>query len=295
MRRATLLLLLAVFGYSAEAQFTLIPQAGIENPVTKISYNDLRSFQPVVSLQPQVSICAEYKFKNGVGIFTGAGTSRSAVSYNFLDPETGMKAYQASTGNTQLQLQAGLKYSTKPIYFNKQVSHNRSSKTPCGMNRSCGNHTGSTCCHRAPGCSQKTRAQNKGMYISMQPLAGFAFMPSNQPDLVTKSSGMGYTYNAGNIKKALLAGVGFELGYRHTKYVTLSINYFKGLGNEKTTVNSFSGTKAILTTLNSRISGWNTSIGLPISLVKRPFSRGKRSPECREQNRVRCGYWKMFQ
>lgn len=45
MRKTALLLEIAVYGYAANAQFTLRPQAGLENPLTKISHNHLPLFK----------------------------------------------------------------------------------------------------------------------------------------------------------------------------------------------------------------------------------------------------------
>ena len=38
MRKTVLAMMLVAFAYATSAQFTLLPQIGIENPVTKISY-----------------------------------------------------------------------------------------------------------------------------------------------------------------------------------------------------------------------------------------------------------------
>ena len=89
MRNAFLLLVLVVFVYTANAQFTLRPQAGIENPVTKLSYNGSSYFTPVTSLQLQVGLRADYKFKNGFAPYVGLNTTRQGLSYSFADPENG--------------------------------------------------------------------------------------------------------------------------------------------------------------------------------------------------------------
>jgi phenylalanyl-tRNA synthetase beta subunit len=86
MRQTALLFVIAVLGYAANAQFTLRPQIGIENPVTKISYNDFPSFAPISQFQSQLGIHADYKFKE-VRTVLGLSTNRSIVSYSFTDPE----------------------------------------------------------------------------------------------------------------------------------------------------------------------------------------------------------------
>src|SRR6266498_862140 len=118
MRQTALLFVIAVFGYAANAQVTLRPQLGIENPITKINYNDLPAFAPLSQFAPQVGIHADYKFKSGFGPFIGLSTSRSLVNYDFNDPGTGMTSYNATMGKMQLGLQAGLQYSSKPVFLN---------------------------------------------------------------------------------------------------------------------------------------------------------------------------------
>ena len=297
MRSATLLLLFAVFGYAANSQFTLRPQAGIENPITKISYNDHPYFSPLSQLQPQLSIRADYKFKKGFGPFVALSTSRSAVSYNFNDPETGMTAYRASLSKMQLQLQAGLQYNTKPFNLNKQTTSSKSSKTEGSKNASkagC-NHFYPSCCQRKCNSEQRSKPQNEVWSVRIQPSAGFAFVPSGKPDITTKTSAgqTSYTYNAGDTKTALITGAGFEFARNKAKFLTLSFNYFQGLGNDKTTLNTVSGTKATTTILNSKVSGWNASIGIPVSFAKKPVRKERKSQECREQNRIRCSYRKI--
>ena len=297
MRNALLLLVFVVFGYAANSQFTLRPQAGVENPVTKLSYNDHPYFSPVFQLQPQLSVRADYKFKIGLGPFIGVSTSRSIINYNFNDPEAGLTDYKASLGKTKLQLQAGLQYTTKALNLNKPTAKKTSSKTESSKNNSessCSRFY-SSCCRSKCSSKERSKTPKETWFVRIQPTAGFAFVPSSTPDVVTKGSGSqtSYTYNAGNTKTALLTGVGFEFARNRTRLVTLSVNYFRGLGNEQTVLNTVSGTKATTTTLNSKVSGWSASIGIPFSFAKRSFVKHRKSPECREQNRIRCSYRKI--
>jgi hypothetical protein len=284
MRRLVLVLAFAAFAFAANSQLTIRPQAGLENSNTKISYNKLPYFSPMTQLQPQLSLRADYKFKNGFGPFAGVSTSRSLVSYNFNNPENGMTAYRAALGKMLLQLQAGLQYTTRPLVFNRKSSP-KSSKTSssekttssCSHYSSGCSHYSSSCCTRKSNTEQKIKSQNQKWSLRMQPSAGFGFTPSSRPDLVTKSS-LGYTdytYNAGNNKTALLTGLGFEFARNKTKFFTLSVNYFKGLGDNETTFTSQAGGKTTTTILNSKLSGWNASIGIPISFTKNSYTKHK--------------------
>jgi hypothetical protein len=283
MRHALLVLVFAAFALAANSQLTVLPQAGLENSNTKISYNNLSYFSPLSQLQPQLGVRADYKFKGGFGPFVGLSTSRSLVNYNFNDPESGMTAYQASLSKVQLQLQGGLQYTTRPIFLNKQSSTNKSSKTRSTEKASCSHyssgcsHYSSGCCSRKSSTAEKTKSQNKRWSLRMQPSAGFGFMASDRPDLVTKTSmsQTEYTYNAGNNKTALMTGLGFEFARNKTRFFTLTVNYFKGLGDNETTFTSQAGGKTTTTVLNSKLSGWNASIGLPISFAKKPSVKQK--------------------
>jgi len=285
MRRALLVLALAAFAFAANSQLTIRPQAGIENSNTKISYNKLSYFSPIAQLQPQLSLRADYKFKNGFGPFLGLSTSRSLVSYNFNNPETGMTAYRADLGKSLLQLQAGLQYTTKPIVISRKSSTAKPSKSSssekttssCGQHSTSCSHYSSSCCARRMSGEQKAKTQIQKWSLRMQPSAGLGFIPANRPDLVTKSS-LGYndyTYNAGNYRTSLLTGVGFEFAKNKSRLFTLSVNYFKGLGDNQTSFTSQASGKTTTTILNSKLSGWNASIGFPIGFTKNTRAQHK--------------------
>jgi hypothetical protein len=279
MRCPVLIAVFAGITLTANSQFTLLPQAGFENSNTKISYNSLPYFSPLTQLQPKFGLRADYKFKSGFGPFAGIATSRSLVSYDFTDPEKGMTEYNASMGKLQAQLQAGLQYTSKPIFFTKQTSTNNTSKATetttsnhsyysSGCNRY---YSYSGCGSKKSSTAEKTKPQNKGWSLRLQPSAGVGFIPSGTEDLLINSAGSqsSYTYNAGNNKTALLTGMGFEFAKNEKRLFTLSVNYFKGLGNNGTTFTSESAGKTTTTTLNSKSSGWGASLGIPISFTKK--------------------------
>jgi hypothetical protein len=281
MRCPVLIAVFAGITLTANSQFTILPQAGFENSNTKISYNDLPYFSPLTQLQPKFSLRADYKFKSGFGPFAGISTSRSSVSYSFTDPEKGMTEYSASLGNTQVQLQAGLLYTSKPIFFKKQTSTSKSAQSKVestttshsyyssGCNR---NYSYSGCGSRKSGAAEKTKSQEKGWSLRLQPSAGVGFIPSNAEDLVVNPAGTqnSYTYNAGNNKTSLLTGMGFEFAKNEKRLFTLSVNYFKGLGSNATSFTSESAGKTTTTMLNSKLSGWGASLGIPIGFTKKP-------------------------
>lgn len=279
MRCPVLIAVFAGITLTANSQLTILPQAGFENSNTKISYNDLPGFSPLTQWQPKFGLRADYKFKNGFGPFAGIATSRSLVTYEFTDPEKGMTEYNASMGKTLAQLQAGLQYTSKPIFFKKQTSVNKTSNTTgaatsnhsyysSGCNRS---YSSSGCGAKKTGTAEKM-GQDKGWSLRLQPSAGIGFMPTSTEDLVVSSAGglNNYTYNAGNDKTALLTGIGFEFAKNDKRLFTLNLNYFKGLGENETSFTSEVAGKTTTTTLNSKLSGWGATLGIPISFTKKP-------------------------
>jgi len=290
MRCPVLIAVFAGITLTANSQFTILPQAGFENSNTKISYNNLPYFSPVTQMQPKFGLRADYKFKNGFGPFAGISTSRSLVSYSFTDPEKGMTEYNASMGNMQAQLQAGLQYTSKPIFFKKQISANKTSRTTAkpttsnhgyyssGCSR---NYSYSGCGAKKSSTAEKIKPQNTGWALRLQPSAGIGFIPSNVEDLVTTSAGIqnNYTYNAGNNKTTLLTSMGFEFAKNEKRLFTLSVNYFTGLGSNATSFTSESAGKTTTTLLDSKLSGWGATLGIPISFTKKPMATATQKVE----------------
>jgi hypothetical protein len=86
-----------------------------------------------------------------------------------------------------------------------------------------------------------------------------------------------YIYNAGNNKTTFLTGMGFEFAKNEKRLFTLSVNYFKGLGNNATSFTSESAGKTTTTMLNSKLSGWGATLGIPISFTKKTKPQHRRS------------------
>jgi hypothetical protein len=285
---------------TANSQFTILPHAGFENSNTKISYNDLPYFSPLAQLQPKFGVRADYKFRNGFGPFAGISTSRPLVSYSFTDPEKGMAEYNASMGNVQAQLQAGLQYTSKPIFFKKQTSPSKSSRPKAETTTSNDSYYSSRCGHYYSGCgakksstAEKTKSQDKGWSLRLQPSAGIGFIPSSAEDLVINPAGTqnNYIYNAGNNKTTFLSGMGFEFAKNEKRLFTLSVNYFKGLGDNSTSFTSESAGKTTTTVLNSKLSGWGATLGIPISFTKKPKTATTQKVE--QKSKYGCQKYRM--
>lgn len=311
MRNAALTLLCFVaLGYAANAQrFSLLPQAGFENSTTKISYNDLRSFSPLgTKFAPQASLRLNYSSKEGHGFFLGVASNRSLLSFRFTDPEKGMNNFIATTGNMQFQLEGGYQFNSKPIPLNgskqpaiKKQTANTSTKKSCGSyapRSSCSKNYNSSGCRSGNTNKTKQPAQRKtnNSWVRIQPSIGMGFIPSVKTDVTTTTQGAQttYQYNAGNWNTALMAGAGFEFGKGRTRQFTISLNYFRGIGNlDKQTISSVAGTKSITTTLQSSVSGWNMKIGIPFTLgPKKPAIIKK--VEKKTEQKSGCGQYKII-
>jgi hypothetical protein len=209
-----------------------------------------------------------------------------------------MNSYDATTGDLQVQLQAGLQYNTKAIALNK--------KKPAKTSTQKAPETKSTCYHSYGGCHKTTEAQTSKQQgnswtLRLQPSAGLGYIPSGKGDLETTNSAS-YQYNAGNLSTEFITGLGFELAKNKNPFITLAINYFKGLGTNETVLLTESGGKPVSTSLRSKLSGWNAAIGIPISLAKKSKTttvatkKENNSPHrCTEYYRSRCGSYKRVQ
>jgi hypothetical protein len=279
MRKTALLLVIAVYGYAANAQFSLRPQIGIESPVTKITYNNQTSVKQQCQTGTQIGLRADYQFKSGFGPFLGLFSHGPMVSYNFNDPETGMTDYKTSTGDTKLQILGGMQYSSKPFVLSNKTNSTKSNQESKPETNSICSHYSPCCSHRKSMEAQKSAPQNVTWTVKLQPSVGIAYMPSSKPDLETKTidNQTSYTYNAGNVKTEFVTGMGFEFAVNKKKILAFSINYFKGLGNNETKLTTETAGKTLTTYLSSNVSGWNASFGIPISFTKSKTSAVKTS------------------
>ena len=300
MRRTALLFVIAVFGYAANAQFTLTPQAGFEIPSTKISYNNLPYIKPQGQSSGQFGLRADYQFKGGCAPFAGIVSHRPLVSYNFSDTKTGMTDYTSAEGDLLVQLQAGLQYSSKPISLGKKTpaaktTTKKTSSTEHFYYSSCGRkYSETTSCTEKKSCT----SQKSSWAMRIQPSAGIGYVPSSKPDMEKDyfATSPGYTYNAGNISTEFIGGMGFEFDRNQKKFLTLRVNYFKGLGNNETSFTTQTSGKEETTTLKSQVSGWNASLGIPISFTKKPAAKKsaaksqKSHHSCGGYYKSRCGF-----
>jgi hypothetical protein len=273
---------------------------GIENPLTKMTYNDGALFMPLQSqLAPRFALRADYKTKQGHGAFLGIATSRSGVEYNFSNPETGMTNYTTTVGDMQVRFEGGYQFNTKPIFFKKQAVSKTTTPakvTSTPQRKGCGGYTYSSRCGGKYKVAQKPKVDQR-LFVKIQPSIGVAVVPGAKSGVVTdvKAGQPSYTYDAGGYSTALITGAGFEFGAAKKRLFTLNINYFKSLSDQSATLITQSAGKEVITDFNSRVSGWNATIGIPISLTKSKQQAAVKQQKtevkktsCAEYYRIKC-------
>lgn len=268
--------LFIIFSCITKAQLSIVPQLGIEASKTSLSYNKSSDYSPLgAKLSPQASVRLDYKFKKGHGPFVGLATTQSAVNYTFSNPEIGQTNYTASRDNKTLRLEGGYQFTTKPIYFNKTAKNKSGnvSSTRSTARRSCGDfYSRSHCGSKAYKTSSASSANSKGSWVSIQPSAGMAFVPTaSAAEIATTNEGSmnSYEYSAGNWKTAAMAGVGFVFGKNDQQKLIVSLNYLKGIGNLQTeSLTTTTDAKPTTTYISSNASNWNLRVGIPFNLTK---------------------------
>lgn len=300
MRAAALPILFFVAGsLAANAQrFSLLPQVGFENSTTNISYNDLSSFAPEgMKFSPQASLRLNYSSKQGHGFFVGVASSRTTVLFSFADPETGMNQFSSTAANMQFRFEGGYQFNSKPIALGKSgSSKSTSAKKQCGDYKpsSCQKASASRCgSSKSSPAAAKSSSAPKGSWMRIQPSIGMGYNPFTMDNVVsTTKNGQAVTeYRAGNWNTALIVGTGVEFGRGKDRLFTVSLNYFKGLGNlDEQDMVLTSGTKAVHTRLDSKVSGWNMRVGIPFTLAKKPATKKAKTAPAKKH----CGQYKVI-
>jgi hypothetical protein len=263
---------------ASTAQLSIIPQAGLETFRTTIKSGDLPSFSPMgQQFAPSIGVRMAYTLKSGQGAFVGVATNSPAVKLQFTDPKNAQTNYQAAAENVNLRLEAGYQYTSKPIALRKAVYktsyRNRYGGGSIGVRKS-GCTRGMCSRTQNPSANGNKIAsgifKDKGLYMRIKPSLGLAMAPiGNTMETETKAGQTMYSYKAG-LSTALIAGTSFEFGTVNQPKFIISINYFKGLGDNMQTLIANEGIKATATTFSSTTSGFNINLGIPFNLKKKP-------------------------
>ena len=247
-------MLFLLLASTAKAQFTLLPQIGIDRSKTTINYNDITSFSPLDGKANfKANLRMDYRFRKGHGPYIGVGTSPAVVDFNFTDPTTAINNYKATVGSLQLKFEGGYQYTSKAIPLGKQQAKSTQEKSKCGRTYY--------------GCGSKQKTADNRTNLKLQPSVGIAYSPSVDNEITTMANG--YSYSTGNWKTAFVSGMGFEFGKGRERIMTVSVQYAKGLGSNQTeTIEQMMAGKPVVTSFSSSTSIWSMSVGIPFSLTK---------------------------
>ena len=303
--RNTIILLFVFITYAANAQFVILPQAGIENSKTYIKSSDFYSFSPMGNqLAPTLSVRMGYTFKSGHGAFLGISSSTPAVQLKFNDPQTARTSFKASGEDLQFGLEGGYQYSFKPIALGKPHSNKSGhggeySQHRCGEQKSCSGHMkcgqhNST--YHFDKATANRNTHSKGWFVRIKPSVGFAFLPTEKGEIESETNGAvsNYEYNAG-WKTAMIAGTAFEFGTRHQAKFVVSLNYFHSLGSNSQSLSTVDNAKTTAHTFQSYTSGFNLKVGIPINLQpSRKVAAKLHTQWYNAPHKMHCGLYRML-
>jgi hypothetical protein len=290
MRTAMLALVCVVCVHTMNAQFSLLPQVGFENSKTVINHNGMSTFSPRdMQFTPQASLRLNYLTKLGHGVFVGVATSRSVVLLMVDNPENVLGSVRTQMGNMQARLEGGYQFSTPKINLSKSKAREQTAQ-PTTRHKTyyrCGGYS------RSRTAAEKTKSKSVS-WMRFQPSIGMAMMPSVQDNVVIKSQG--YEYRAGNWNTALLTGANIEFGKNNRSLLTVSVNYFNGMGNlGKQVITTEQAGKSTITILQSDVSGWNLKVGIPLSFTKSNASKAKETKinKLQKPSTNKCGQYRV--
>lgn len=267
MKPAAYTALLLLLTASARAQLTLLPQIGIEMGHTCIQYNGLQRFSPAAVASLKAGIRLDYRLRGGHGPYLALGTTPAPVTVSFDHPSNALAEMRAHKNPLQWKVEGGYQYTSRPIQLG--------SGDGSGPKRSS--------CSPVFGCGAERRGAGHPVLMRLQPSLGLAYRLNQNPDITF--DGSSYSYNSGNWKTALVAGLAFEFAKDNKRMATVSVSYMRGLGNlGNKTIEAVEAAKPTVTIFRSYTSSWGLSVGLPIGF-SRPGTHAHRKPE----GKSRCG------
>ena len=309
-------LLAALISFTAAAQFTFLPEVGLETSKTKIKSNEIPAFAPLgIKISPSLSLRMAYTLKSGQGAFLGISTSSPSVQYTFADPKTAGTSYTANTDDIQLRLEAGYQYTSKPIRLSNHASSTKTGSSCQHPHRQAPRNcltdasnrqyeTQGNCSHHAP-CGQhnsngnfnrsmhRSKSEDKSWFMRVKPSVGLAFIPEGESEIEFENGSLQpkFEYHAG-MKTAMIAGTAFEFGKGKEAKFCVSVNYIHSIGSNSELVNTVTNSKSTDYTFQSSTSGFNVKFGVPLSFHKAQKIAATPYPRCRRFV-YHCGQYKI--
>jgi hypothetical protein len=248
MRKIYFVLLLALIAplFTMAQELVLTPQVGVQSSNTKVGYNNSPYFLPSRAATGLAGFRLTYQSKKGHGPYIGFGLATTTTTYKLADPVNKYSSYQGAMTDI-FRIEGGYQWNTKPIYL-KRIWDNHMS------------------------ADEFARLKNKGWSVRIQPYAGFGMQLRNGNtgyETVQTNDGSITTYY-GKRNWNITTGLNFEFGKNDKKKFTLGFSFIQGLGGMQTTVidRTYNGTN-YQTQLYNRSSGFNVTLGIPLTLWKK--------------------------
>lgn len=272
----------------AHAQLSFLPQIGFEQSRTALNYGDAGSTAGIDG-NLKGSLKVGYQFKGGHTPFINLGTSPAPMNFVFDNAGSLVNSYQAAKNNLKFRMEAGYQYTSSPIQFGKKSSASKSYNETKNRNteqkKSCGSTNYRSHCGEKK-MNFKNKQSNNFLNMRLQPSLALAYIPSTTENIKTTNNG--FEYNA-NWKTAIVPAMGFQFAKGQQKLFTLTVFYTKPLGNNDETVTTYPGIKNTVTQLNSKVSTWGMTVGVPFSFTKANVTKVKKEKkECIKSCYRRC-------
>ncbi len=117
--------------------------------------------------------------------------------------------------------------------------------------------------------------------MQLQPSLALAYLSGNNPTLVRHSDAYRYFADAWNT--ALVPAMGVSFGKGQQQLFTLTVFYTRPLDMASEEVTSVSGGKPVVTAMNPKASAWGMTLGVPISLGKKPAAKSIMQPNLQQK------------
>ncbi|WP_132055597.1 hypothetical protein [Pseudocnuella soli] len=127
----------------------------------------------------------------------------------------------------------------------------------------------------------KQAPAKKAWNVQLQPSLALAYLSGNNPTLVRHSDAYRYFADAWNT--ALVPAMGVSFGKGQQQLFTLTVFYTRPLDMASEEVTSVSGGKPVVTAMNPKASAWGMTLGVPISLGKKPAAKSIMQPNLQQK------------
>lgn len=271
------------------AQFSLIPQLGIEQSKTSLNYGS-GATAAVVNGNLKAALKMDYNIK-GHTPFINLTTAPAPVNFVFDNSGALINSFQSSA--LKFRIEAGYQFTSKAIQLGKQSAAKASATSStssnkqgrCGMRARC-----------AQARANKFSNQTKALNMRLQPAIAFAYVPSATNSITNTADGINYKTAA--YKTAVVPSMGFEFAKGRTPIFSLNVFYTKPLTQSSTSTMIGTGSKTFSLPLQTTASSWGLMLGIPIGFSHAPHKQTRMQSQTIERKEChrsyhRCGSFQL--